>query len=154
MGSKLHGTQGGRDQVKQNDTSLIVRWDEIILPNGGHIPIGGMPGTDPEGFPGFEDLVDNHYSRTWTPALLISAITAGTMLASNPTYGSSSGYNGEQQALGAGAQRLGSFSQENLMEQLINNKPTLKIRSGYQFRVLCTRDMQFSGPYQAQMASQ
>src|SRR5277367_3072629 len=28
MGSKLHGTQGGREQVAQNDTSLIVRWDD------------------------------------------------------------------------------------------------------------------------------
>jgi type IV secretory pathway VirB10-like protein len=154
MGSKLHGTQGGRDMVHQNDTSLIVRWDDVELPNGGHIPIGDMPGTDPQGYPGFSDMVDNHYSRTWTPALLISAITAGTMLASNPTYGSSSGYNGEQQALGAGAQRMGSFGQENLMQQLINNKPTIQIRPGYQFRVLCTKDIYFSGPYQAQVAAQ
>jgi type IV secretory pathway VirB10-like protein len=152
MGSKLHGTQGGRDQVRQNDTSLIVRWDDIELPNGGHIAIGDMPGTDPQGYPGFEDLVDNHYSRTWTPALLISAITAGTMLANTPTYGSSSGYNGASEAMGAGASRLGSFGQENLMNQLINNKPTIQIRPGYQFRVLCTKDMVFAGPYQAQLS--
>src|SRR5271170_6190171 len=133
MGSKLHGTQGGRDTVRQNDTSLIVRWDDIELPNGGHIPIGGMPGTDPQGYPGFEDLVDNHYARIWTPALLISAITAGTMLANTPTYGSFNGYDAETQALGAGASRLGSFGQQNLMDQLINNKPTIQIRPGYQF---------------------
>src|SRR5271169_3530632 len=144
MGSKLHGTQGGREQVAQNDTSLIVRWDDIELPNGGHIPIGDMPGTDPQGYPGFEDLVDNHYARTWTPALLISAITAGTMLASNPTYGSAGGYNVSQEALGAGASRMGSFGQEQLMSKLVNNKPTLTIRPGYQFRILVTRDLVFS----------
>jgi type IV secretory pathway VirB10-like protein len=147
MGSTLHGTQGGRGQLAQNDQSLLVRWDDIEFPNGGHVHIGDMPGADPQGYPGFEDLVDNHYARTWTPALLISAITAGTMLASNPTYGSANGYNVEQEALGAGAQRMGSFGQEQLMNQLVNVKPTLTIRPGYNFRVLVTRDLVFSGPY-------
>jgi len=40
------------------------------------------------------------------------------------------------------------------MQQLINNKPTIQIRPGYQFRVLVTKDMLFSGPYQAQVAAQ
>jgi type IV secretory pathway VirB10-like protein len=148
MGSKLHGSQGGRDFINQNDTSLLVKWDDIEFPNGGHIHIGGMPGADPAGYPGFEDLVDNHYARTWTPAVLISAITAGTMLASNPTYGSAGGYNATQEALGAGASRMGSFGQEQLMSQLINNKPTITIRPGYQFRILVTKDIVFPGPYQ------
>jgi type IV secretory pathway VirB10-like protein len=147
MGSVLHGTQGGWQLLNQNDKSLLVRWDDIEFPNGGHIAIGDMPGADPQGYPGFEDIVDNHYARTWTPALMISAITAGTMLASNPTYGASSGYNAEQEALGAGAQRMGSFGQEQLMNQLVNNKPTIQIRPGYNFRVLVTKDMVFSGPY-------
>jgi type IV secretory pathway VirB10-like protein len=147
MGSILHGTQKGRAQVMQNDTSLIVRWDDIELPNGAHIHIGDMPGADPAGYPGFNDEVDNHYGRTWTPALLISAITAGTMLASNPTYGSSNGYNAEQEAFGAGASRLGSFGQSQLMSQLVGVKPTLTIRPGYQFRVLVTKDIVFNQPY-------
>jgi type IV secretion system protein TrbI len=147
MGSKLHGTQGGRQALNQNDQSLVVRWDDIEFPNGGHLHIGDMPGADPAGYPGFEDLRDNHYARTWTPAVLISAITAGTMLASNPTYGSAGGYNVAQEAAGAGTSRIGSFGQEQLMTQLINNKPTIIIRPGYQFRVLITRDMVFSQPY-------
>jgi type IV secretory pathway VirB10-like protein len=147
MGSKLHGTQGGRSQVVQNDTGLVVRWDDVEFPSGAHVHIGDMPGADPQGYPGFADLVDNHYARTWTPALLISAITAGTMLASNPTYGGAQGYNAEQEALGAGAQRLGSFQQGQLMNQLANVKPTITIRPGYNFRILVTRDMVFSGPY-------
>jgi type IV secretory pathway VirB10-like protein len=147
MGSKLHGTQGGRGQLVQNDASLIVRWDDIEFPNGAHVQLGDMPGADPQGYPGFEDEVDNHYARTWTPALLVSAITAGTMLASNPTYGSSNGYNAGQEALGAGASRFGSFQQGQLMQQLVSVKPTLTIRPGYNFRVLVTRDLVFSSPY-------
>jgi type IV secretion system protein TrbI len=147
MGSVLHGTQGGRGQLVQNDTSLIVRWDAIVFPIGGHVAIGDMPGADPQGYPGFEDQVDNHYAKTWTPALLVSAVTAGTMLASNPTYGSSGGYNAEQEALGAGASRFGSFQQGQLMQQLVSVKPTLTIRSGFVFRVLVTKDIVFSGAY-------
>src|SRR5713226_4284212 len=145
MGSKLHGYQQGREQVNQNDTSLLVVWDDIEFPNGGHIPLPKMPGTDSEGYPGFQDLVNNHYVRTWTPALLISGITAGTMLASRPTYGGVNGYTPEQQALGAGTESLGSRAQGQLAMDMATVKPTLTIRPGYEFRVLVTRDIVFSG---------
>ena len=106
-----------------------------------------MPGTDGEGYPGFEDLVNKHYARTWTPALLISGITAGTMLASRPTYGGYQGYTPEQEALGAGAESLGSRAQGQLAMDMAAAKPTLTIRPGYLFRVLVTRDLVFSGAY-------
>ncbi len=144
MGSKLHGYQQGRVQVEQNDTRLLVVWDDIEFPNGGHIALPKMPGTDSEGYPGFEDLVNNHYARTWTPALLISGITAGTMLASRPNYGGYQGYTPEQEALGAGTQSLGSRAQGQLAMDMAAAKPTLVIRPGYQFRVLVTRDLVFS----------
>src|SRR5260370_7251144 len=99
MGSKLHGYQRGRQQVERNDTSLLVTWDDIEFPNGAHIPLPHMPGADTAGYPGFEDLINNHYARTWTPALLISGISAATMLASRPTYGGINRYRPEQKPL-------------------------------------------------------
>jgi type IV secretion system protein VirB10 len=147
MGSKLHGYQGGRDQVQSNDTSLLVVWNDIEFPNGGHIQLPNMPGADTKGSPGFEDLVNNHYVRTWAPALLISAITAGTMLASRPTYGGFNGYSPEQQALGAGAESLGGRAAGQLGYSINTVKPTLTIEPGYHFRVLVTRDLVFSGAY-------
>ncbi len=146
-GSKLHGYQQGRDQVQQNDTSLLVAWNDIEFPNGGHIQLPNMPGADAQGFPGFQDLTDNHYARTWTPALLISAITAATMLASHPTYGSASGYDSEQQALGAGAETLGGRATGQLGMDMVQNKPTITIRPGYVFRLLVTRDLVFDHAY-------
>ncbi len=147
MGSKLHGYQQSREQVQQNDTSLLVTWDDIEFPNGGHIPLPKMPGADTAGYPGFEDLVNHHYARTWTPALLISGITAGTMLASRPTYGGYQGYTPEQQTLGAGAESLGSRAQGQLAMDMATVKPMLTMRPGYEFRVLVTRDLVFSGAY-------
>lgn len=147
MGSKLHGYQGGPQQVQRNDASLLVSWDDIEFPNGAHIPLPHMPGADTAGYPGFADLVDHHYARTWTPAVLISGITAATMLASRPTFGSVNGYSAEQEALGAGAQSLGSRAAGQLSTDLGTAKPTLTIRPGYEFRILVTRDLIFSGPY-------
>ena len=46
MGSILHGYQQGRDQVQQNDQSLLVAWNDIEFPNGGHIQLPNMPGAN------------------------------------------------------------------------------------------------------------
>jgi type IV secretion system protein VirB10 len=147
IGSKLHGYQRGRQQVERNDTSLVVTWDDIEFPDGAHIPLPQMPGADTAGYPGFEDIVNNHYARTWTPALLISGITAATMLASRPTYGGINGYSPEQEALGAGAESLGTRAVGQVGADMGSAKPTITIRPGYEFRILVTRDLVFSGPY-------
>ena len=147
MGSRLHGYQRGRQQVERNDTGLLVTWDDIEFPNGAHVPLLHMPGADTAGYPGFEDLVNNHYAATWTPALLISGITAATMLASRPTYGGINGYSPEQEALGAGAESLGTRAVGQVGADMGSAKPTITIRPGYEFRILVTRDLVFSGPY-------
>ncbi|HVN90983.1 MAG TPA: TrbI/VirB10 family protein [Candidatus Binataceae bacterium] len=147
MCSKLHGYQSGSAQVQTNDSSLLVTWDDIELPHGAHIHLPQMPGTDPEGYPGFADLVNHHYARTWTPAVLISAITAGSMLASHPTYGSINGYNAEQQALASAGASLGSRATSQLDAAANQTKPTITIEPGYHFRVLVTRDLTFAGAY-------
>ncbi len=147
MGSKLHGYQRGRQQVERNDTSLLVTWDDIEFPNGAHIPLPHMPGADTAGYPGFADLINDHYARTWTPAVLISGITAATMLASRPAYGGINGYSPEQEALGAGAESLGTRAAGQLGADIGSAKPTITIRPGYEFRILVTRDLVFSGPY-------
>jgi type IV secretory pathway VirB10-like protein len=146
-GSILHGWHGGREQLDPNDTSLLVAWRDLEFPNGARVHLPDMPGSDTAGQPGFSDLIDHHYLRTWTPAVLISAITAGTALASHPTYGGLNGYSGEQQALGVGAESLGAHTIGQLGANLNTLKPTIRIEPGYRFRVLCTKDLVFSGAY-------
>jgi type IV secretory pathway VirB10-like protein len=145
-GATLHGHEEGRQQVAQNDTGLLVAWDMIVFPNGAELRLPEAPGVDSQGYPGFNDQVDNHYAKTWGPAFLISAITAGTMLATTPTYSSYQGYNPEQEALGAAGQSLGNRASGQLGADLNRNKPTITIRPGYHFRVLVTRDLTFTGP--------
>jgi type IV secretory pathway VirB10-like protein len=146
-GSILHGWHGGREEVNPNDTSLLVAWRDLEFPNGARIQLPDMPGTDVSGVPGFSQLIDHHYARTWTPTILISAITAATSLAQHPTYGGYQGYNGEQQAFGAGAETLSTHAIGQLGTALNALRPTIKVEPGYHFKVLCTKDLIFSGAY-------
>lgn len=148
MGSKLHGTERGSSQVGISDTSIIVTWDDLTLPNGAHIPLPKMPAADTQGYPGLSDQVDRHLVETWGPALAISAITAGMMLAQNPTYGGYQGYSGTQAASGAFATSLGTHATQQLNSALITARPTIVVRPGAPFRVLLTRDLVFPGPYE------
>jgi type IV secretory pathway VirB10-like protein len=48
----LHGFQKGRSQVEHNDSSLLVEFDTLTLPNGAEIPLPRAPAADPRGYPG------------------------------------------------------------------------------------------------------
>lgn len=149
-GSRLHGYQRGRDQVQQNDTSLLIEFDTLTFPNGGEIALPRAAAADAEGYPGLHDEVNNHEVKTWVPALLVAGINASTMLASNPTYGSANGYTGEQMAMAGAAQSLGAQAQARLLANLQQLKPTITIRPGTILRVLVNRDMVFDHAYQQQ----
>jgi type IV secretory pathway VirB10-like protein len=147
MGSTLHGTQQGANRSNFNDNSIPVIWDEIVFPNGAHLAVPQMQGMDSEGYPGLSGQIDRHLQQIWGPALLVSGITAGVMLAQNPTYGSYQGYTASQQALGAAASNLGNRTTQQLDSALMNIRPTVIINAGTPIRVLVNHDFVFPGPY-------
>ncbi|MET4236367.1 type IV secretory pathway VirB10-like protein [Bradyrhizobium sp. i1.4.4] len=76
-------------KISFGQSRVLVVWTDIIFPNGSTLQIGGMAGTDAEGYGGFNDQVDNHYFQVFGSAILIAAIGAGidmSVLASSP-YG-------------------------------------------------------------------
>jgi type IV secretion system protein TrbI len=146
--SILHGWHEGRANIQQGDRSIEVAWDDIEFPNGGHVHLPKFPGMNEEGYPGIDGTVDNHYMRTWGPALLISAITAGGMLAQHPTYGGLNGYDATQQATGAFSQSLTSRATGQLEASADSNKPTITVESGKKIRVEVTHDMTFDHAWQ------
>ena len=150
QGSKLIGSYD-RDHVTPQQDRLFVTWRQIVFPNGGEIQLPDMPGTDQAGYAGFEDQVSHHYAKVWTPALLMSAISAGMMMSQSPAYagGANGGYYvspGQMAAMGAG-QELGQVAMGHLGTANAETRPTIQIRPGYNFRVMVTRDLVFSGPY-------
>jgi type IV secretory pathway VirB10-like protein len=149
QGSKLIGSYS--NQLIPSQERLMVKWRTIVFPNGGELDLPDLTGSDAAGYAGFQDQVNHHYAKVWTPALLMSAIAAGMMMADYPAI--TSGPNGtgaysmnpsQMAAMGA-AQQLGGQATSHLANVQI--APTIQIRPGYHFRVLVTRDLVFSGPY-------
>jgi type IV secretion system protein VirB10 len=147
-GSVIHGTQHGANPNNFNDKSLTVLWDEIIFPNGAHLEVPNLIGTNDQGSPGLNGQIDKHLASSWGPAVLISAITAGVMLAQTPTYAGYQGYSGEQQATGAFANSLGSRATQQLNQSLMSVRPTITIAAGTPVKILVNHDFVFGGPYQ------
>ncbi|MGK9453112.1 TrbI/VirB10 family protein [Acidithiobacillus caldus] len=148
-GSRLIGQYAASSAMGQ--TRVNVVWTRIEFPNGTYIQLSKMPGTAPDGYAGFHDLVNNHTWTIFKNALLLSLIDVGMAVASpTSTSTNTTGVTGNQ-ALQDGEQALAqTFGQAEaqLFQKYVNIAPTLTIRPGYAFNVVVTKDLVFPGPYQ------
>jgi type IV secretion system protein VirB10 len=145
QGTKLLGRYDSK--ISFGQSRVLVVWTDIILPNGSTLQIGGMAGTDAEGYGGFTDEVDNHYFKVFGSAILVAAIGAGIDMSvpqnSNPF---NNGNTAEDSARRSFAETFGRVAEQTISKNL-NVQPTLEIRPGYIFNVLVDQDMVFPGPY-------
>ncbi|MCK1732340.1 IncP-type conjugal transfer protein TrbI [Bradyrhizobium sp. 142] len=144
QGAKLLGRYDSK--ISFGQSRVLVVWTDIILPNGATLQIGGMAGTDAEGYGGFNDQVDNHYFQVFGSAILIAAIGAGidmSMPASSP-YGYQQ--TPTDAARNSFAESFGRVAEQTISKNM-NVQPTLEIRPGYVFNVLVDQDMVFPGAY-------
>lgn len=143
-GSRLVGAYSS--DVAYGQARVLVAWQRIVFPDGKAMDIGAMPGADSAGYAGFNDRVNNHYWRTFSSAVLMSAVTAGiaTSQPENTGYGRPSFGSAMSEAVG---QQLGQVTAQ-LVAKNLNIAPTLEIRPGYRFNVIVTKDMTFNKPYQ------
>ncbi len=143
IGSYKSGAAMGADRV-------AVDWTRIEFPNGTYIQMDSAPGTSPQGYAGFKDLVNNHTWKIFKNALLLSLIDVGMSIASpTSTSTNTTGVTGNQ-ALQDGEQALAqTFGQAEaqMFQKYINIAPTITIRPGYAFNVVVTQDLVFPGPY-------
>jgi type IV secretion system protein VirB10 len=138
QGAKLVGTYD--NSVTMGQSRVLVVWRRIIYPDASALDLDTMPGADQGGYAGFHDKVDNHYTKIFGSALMLSAFAAGIQL-SQPQQGSvlqtpSSG----QVAAAAVGQQLGTTG-EQIMSRNLRIQPTLQIRPGYRFNVMVTKDL-------------
>ena len=138
QGSRIIGTYN--HDVAYGQNRLMVGWNRIIYPNGSSFLLHGQPGTDLEGFSGFSDDVDNHYTKIFGSAFIMGAIFGGSSLAvgnqnTNP-YQLSAGATMANQI---GAQMAQAGIQ--VIQKGLNIQPTIIIHSGYQFDVSLTADL-------------
>lgn len=144
QGAKLLGRYDSK--ISFGQSRVLVVWTDIIFPNGATLQIGGMAGTDAEGYGGFNDQVDNHYFQVFGSAILIAAIGAGIDM----SVPASSPYGYRQTPTDAArnsfAESFGRVAEQTISKNL-NVQPTLEIRPGYLFNVLVDQDMVFPRAY-------
>lgn len=144
QGTKLFGRYDSK--VSFGQSRVLVVWTDLIFPNASTLQIGGMAGTDAQGFGGFHDKVNNHYWRTFGSAALIALIGTGidaslpesSTLATQDTASDAARRNF--------AESFGRAAEQTISRNL-NVQPTLEIRPGYKFNVLVDQDIIFPGIY-------
>ncbi|NSY99564.1 IncP-type conjugal transfer protein TrbI [Agrobacterium tumefaciens] len=144
QGAKLFGRYDSK--VSFGQSRVLVVWTDLIFPNGSTLQIGGMAGTDAQGYGGFHDKVNNHYWRTFGSAALIALIGTGI----DASLPESSTLATQETASDAArrnfAESFGRVAEQTISRNL-NVQPTLEIRPGYKFNVLVDQDIVFPGVY-------
>ena len=149
QGAKVVGLYDSK--VTYGQGRVLVAWKRIIFPNGASLDLSGEPGVDLSGYAGFEDKVNNHFTKIFGSVLLLSTMSAGAQLSqpNNNSY-----YDNDYPTVGQTmAQSLGTNLSDfgtKLAEKNLDIQPTLVIRPGYLFNISVTKDIVFPGPYYAE----
>ncbi|TPJ52463.1 IncP-type conjugal transfer protein TrbI [Mesorhizobium sp. B2-6-4] len=145
QGTKLFGRYDSG--VTFGQKRVLVVWTDIIFPNGATLQIGGMAGTDAQGYGGFKDRVNNHYLRIFGSAILIAAIGAGVDMGIPEDRNALGSENSaENSARRSFAETFGRVAERTISKN-IDVQPTLEIRPGYKFNILVDQDIVFPRAY-------
>jgi len=112
----------------------LVVWTRLILPNGDSIQLDNLPGSDAQGFAGLKDKVDKHTWQFIKGAALSSLLSIGSELASD---------DGDRltRALQNAGQDTANIAGQRIIDRNLNVQPTLKVRQGWRFNVIVSRDL-------------
>ncbi|OAI46002.1 hypothetical protein AYO45_01970 [Gammaproteobacteria bacterium SCGC AG-212-F23] len=145
QGSTLIGLYDA--QIAYGQERVLVVWKRILFPNGQSINLEGMPGVDMSGYSGFNDKVNNHYSKIFGSVILMSVLSAGAQLSqpqnNNSPFQAPTVGQTLAQSLGTNLANTGTM----LTAKNMNIQPTLEIRQGYTFNISVTKDIVFPSPY-------
>lgn len=144
QGTKLFGRYDSK--VSFGQSRVLVVWSDIIFPNGSTLQIGGMAGTDAEGYGGFNDKVNNHYLKTFGSAIMIALIGTGIDVAVPESSTLATQDTASDAARRNFAETFGRLADRTIQRNM-DVQPTLQIRPGYKFNVLVDRDIIFPGQY-------
>ncbi|MDH4440759.1 MAG: IncP-type conjugal transfer protein TrbI [Rhizobium sp.] len=144
QGAKLFGRYDSK--VSFGQERVLVVWTDLVFPNGSTLQIGGMAGTDAEGYGGFRDKVDRHLWRTFGSAALVALIGAGIDMSMPQSSTLATQDTASDAARRNFAESFGRVAEETISKNL-NVQPTINIRSGYKFNVLVDQDIVFPSNY-------
>ncbi|MBB6469363.1 type IV secretion system protein VirB10 [Aminobacter lissarensis] len=140
QGTKLLGRYDSK--VSFGQSRVLVVWTDMIFPNGSTLQLGGMSGTDAEGYGGFTDKVDRHYLRTFGSAVLLAVIGTGIDMAVPESSTLATQDTASDAARRNFAETFGRVAERAIGKNL-DVQPTLRIRPGYKFNILVDQDIVF-----------
>lgn len=144
QGTKLFGRYDSK--VSFGQKRVLVVWTDIIFPNGSTLQIGGMSGTDAQGYGGFSDKVNNHYWKTFGSAALIALIGTGIDMAVPQSSTLATQDTASDATRRNFAETFGRVADRTIQRNM-DVQPTLEIRPGYKFNVLVDQDIVFPMQY-------
>lgn len=144
QGAKLFGRYDSK--VSFGQERVLVVWTDLIFPNGSTLQIGGMSGTDAEGYGGFKDKVDRHLWRTFGSAALVAIIGTGIDMSMPESSTLATQDTASDAARRNFAESFGRVAEQTISKTL-NVQPTIRIRRGYKFNILVDQDIVFPQPY-------
>ncbi|KQT04832.1 MULTISPECIES: IncP-type conjugal transfer protein TrbI [unclassified Rhizobium] len=144
QGAKLFGRYDSKLSFGQE--RVLAVWTDLIFPNGSTLQIGGMAGTDAEGYGGFKDKVDRHLWRTFGSAALVALIGTGIDMSMPESSTLATQDTASDAARRNFAESFGRVAEETISKNL-NVQPTIRIRPGYKFNVLVDQDIIFPSTY-------
>ncbi|WP_296097795.1 IncP-type conjugal transfer protein TrbI [uncultured Agrobacterium sp.] len=144
QGAKLFGRYDSK--VSFGQERVLVVWTDLIFPNGSTLQIGGMSGTDAEGYGGFKDKVDRHLWRTFGSAALVAIIGTGIDMSMPESSTLATQDTASDAARRNFAESFGRVAEQTISKNL-NVQPTISIRPGYRFNVLVDHDIIFPNSY-------
>lgn len=140
QGAKLFGRYDSK--VSFGQERVLVVWTDLIFPSGSTLQIGGMAGTDAEGYGGFRDKVDRHLLRTFGSAALVALIGTGIDMSMPQSSTLATQHTASDAARRNFAESFGRVAEETISKNL-NVQPTIHIRPGYKFNILVDQDIIF-----------
>ena len=142
QGSRILGKYNS--QVSYGQSRVQMVWNRIILPDTSSLTLDNLVGTDPAGYAGLEDDVNQHWGRILAGAVLTTLLGVGAELAApeNRQDGNRiiiAGRDGLQDSVNQVGQEI---TRRNM-----NIQPTLTTRPGLPVRIIVNRDLVLR-PYQ------
>ncbi len=139
QGSRLLGQYDSH--VTYGQSRILLVWNRIVMPDGASIVLDRLPATDPQGYAGVQDRVDNHWGKLLAGAALSTLLGVGAELGSQNDGLSGTG----QQTVVVATSRSAEDSLNQVGQQItrrnLNVQPTLTVRPGFPVRVIVNKDL-------------
>lgn len=124
------------DAIKYGASRILIRWDELTLPNGDSILLEGMPATDPQGRAGLDADVNRHFFRLAAAVGISGAFSVlGQLATDDSEEGSLSDNVGD--AVAQEAARVGG----RVVDRELQVEPTLTADLGSTLHLQLNRDI-------------